>query len=113
MSYQRKRGQYATVFPSKLVTDARGNSQREPDLDSPRTIRGAFIPQRSARAALAGQQGINVVRMLIDPDVTGVDLWALVRWNGSDWDVVTPPAYHSGSRHSAHISIDLRERPHG
>lgn len=55
--------------------------------------------------------GINVVRMLIDPETADVDLWSRVRVAGSEWDVVTPPSLHYGSRKTRHWSIDLRERP--
>jgi len=89
-------------------------------MESPLPIKGVFIPQRSARAEVPGQAGINVTRVLMDSDLpvrlenvgTGeVGLWGRVEWNGSAWDIVTPPAYHHGTRHTRHWTIDIRERP--
>lgn len=112
MSVQRRRGQTAKAWPSKLTTDRRGNHVRVADLEvEPYVVQAAFIPQRSARAEVPGQAQINVVRMIVDPHIEGVDLWARIEWNGSQWDVVSPPAYHHGSRRVRHWSIDLRERP--
>lgn len=72
---------------------------------------GWVIPQRSARAEVAGQQAINIVRIGVTHDLSDVGLWSQVDWNGSRWDVVTPPAYRHGTPHVRHWSIDLRERP--
>jgi hypothetical protein len=110
VSVQRKRGQKATVYIERTATDSRGGTHKEPDLDNGVEVRAAFIPQRSARAEVPGQQHINVVRMIVK-DIPGVSLWCQVDWAGTSWDVVTPPAYHHGSRHVRHVSIDLRERP--
>lgn len=111
MSYQRRHGQSALVYKQKLVTDNRGNKQFEIDEDNPVSVKAAFIPQRSARAELPGQQHINITRMILRHDIPDVSLWARVEWNGSSWDIVTPPAYHHGTRQTRHWSIDLRERP--
>jgi hypothetical protein len=110
VSVQRKRGQVAIVYPEKIVTDSRDNEHRVPDLENGITVRAAFIPQRSARAEVPGQQHINVTRMIVDV-LPNVSLWSCVDWDGKSWDVVTPPAYHHGTRHTRHWSIDLRERP--
>ena len=81
------------------------------DADGPHEVRAAFIPQRSARAEVPGQAQINVQRMIVAADLTDVNLWSRVEWAGSKWDVVTPPAYHHGTRRTRHWSIDIRERP--
>ncbi|WP_380043497.1 hypothetical protein [Kribbella deserti] len=111
MSAQRRRGQVAKVWKTKIVTDRRGNHTRGADPDSPHIVRAAFIPQRSARAEVPGQQQINVTRMIVAAHLTDVDLWSRVEWNGRHWDIVTPPAYHHGTRHTRHWSLDIRERP--
>lgn len=113
MSFQRrKRGQPATVYATANLVDSRGNHRVEVDMDAPIEVRAVFIPQRSSRAELAGQQQINVTRMLVEADLPGVNLWSVVRWRDRLWDVVTPPSYHHGAtRHVRHWSIDLRERP--
>lgn len=113
MSFQRrKRGQPAVVYPEKEVVDNRGHSSYAPDLDNPINVTAAFIPQRSSRAEVPGQQQINVTRMLLDSELPNVGLWSRVEWNDKTWDVVSPPAYHHGAtRDVRHWSIDLRERP--
>jgi len=111
VSFQRRRGQTALIWRSKTIIDNRGNEVSIPDADGPYEVRAVFIPQRSSRAELPGQQQINVTRMIVSPDLEGVDLWSRVEWNGKQWDVVTPPAYHHGTRHVRHWSIDIRERP--
>lgn len=111
MSHQRRHGQTCKVFPVKYEVDARGNKHQVLDEAHPITVRAAVIPQRSARAEVPGQTEINVVRMIVDPNLHDVTLWSQVEFQGSRWDVVTPPAYHHGTRHSRHWSLDLRKRP--
>lgn len=111
MSYQRRRrGQPAVVYPSKIITDNRNNHQRVVDLDKPIPVEAVFIPQRSARAEVPGQAQINVTRMILNHDLPGVDIWGRVQWQGEEWDIVSPPAYHHGTRHTRHWSMDIRER---
>lgn len=84
----------------------------QPDLEATAIdFRGAFVPQRSSRAELAGQQQINVYRVILDPDITDVGLWGRIKWRGLQWDIVTPPQHHEGSRHVRHQTIDIRQRP--
>ena len=111
-SMQRRRGQAAKVWPATKTTDSRGNTVVAVDsAAAPIQVTAAFIPQRSARAEVAGQQQINVVTMIVAPDLPDVNLWSRVQWRGRYWDVVSPPAYHHGTRHTRHWSMDLRERP--
>jgi hypothetical protein len=111
-SMQRRRGQPAKVWPTTTVIDSRGNRIVSVDMQAPPIeVRAAFIPQRSARAEVAGQQQINVVTMIVAADLPNVNLWSRVFWLGRYWDVVSPPAYHHGARHTRHWSLDLRERP--
>lgn len=110
-SLQRRRGQWALVYRTKVITDSRGNKVEIVDMANPHRVRAAFIPQRSQRAELPGQQDIDIVRMLVDYRLTDVDSWSRVQWDGSMWDVVMPPAMHYGTRHSRHYSMDLRRRP--
>ena len=101
----------ATVYKTKVTLDNRGNENAAADLTDPIRVTAAFLPQRSARAEVPGQAEIDVTRMIVDADVDGLDLWSLIDWNGAQWDVVAPPAYHHGTRHSRHWSIDIRRRP--
>ena len=111
MSLQRRRGQAITLWPVTEAVDRRGNRVRAADEANAITTKGWVIPQRSARAEVVGQQQINVIRIGIAADLAGIELWSNVVYGGKDWDVVTPPAYHHGTRHTRHWSIDLRERP--
>jgi hypothetical protein len=111
VSVQRRRGQLAQIWKTREVIDARGNTVVVADGDGPHEVRAVFIPQRSARAEVPGQQQINVTRMLVAADLTDVNVWSRVEWAGRLWDVVAPPAYHHGTRRTRHWSIDIRERP--
>lgn len=111
MSVQRRRGQTAKVWRTEVVTDHRGNITHQAESADPITVRAAFIPQRSSRAEVPGQQQINVTRMIVAADLPNVDLYSRVEYRGRQWDVVTPPEYHHGTRRTRHWSIDLRERP--
>src|SRR5690606_9516895 len=97
-SLQRRRGQVARVWKTKITTDNRGNQVVAADADGPHEVRAAFIPQRSAKAEVPGQQQINITRMIVDADLEDVTLWSRVEYKGKQWDVVTPPAYHHGTR---------------
>jgi hypothetical protein len=112
VSYQRRRGQAAIVYPEKVELDARGHKVRRPDLSAGIPVTAAFVPQRSSRAEVPGQVEVNVVRMIVRSDID-VSLWSRVSWRGSEWDVVAPPTYHHGTRRTRHYSIDLKERPSG
>lgn len=114
MSHQRRRGQPAIVYPTKVITDSRGNRVEMADMDNPIPVTAVFSPQRSSRAELPGQQDIDITRMIVGTEVPGIDAidsWSRVFWNGSMWDVVVPPAYHHGTRHTRHYTIDIRRRP--
>lgn len=115
MTVQRRRGQVVKVWKTETLTDRRGNTvQASEGVDSPPVlVRAAFIPQRSSRAEVPGQQSINIYRMIIDADLEGVGLWSRIEWRGAIWDPITPPEYHQGTRQTRHWSIDIRERPAG
>lgn len=110
-TYQRRRGIPAKVWRTVKREDARGNEVKYPDPDNKHDIKVWIFPQRSAKAEVNGQQHINIVRIGTAADLEGVDLWSRVEMQGKEWDVVTPPAYHHGSRTTRHWSIDIRERP--
>lgn len=112
-NFQRRHGVPARVWRTKVVTDSRNNEQSVLDMENPHEVTVWIFPQRSARAEVPGQLGINVLRIGVDANLEGVNLWSRVELLGSLWDVVTPPAYHHGTRHTRHWSIDIRERPDG
>jgi hypothetical protein len=108
---QRKRGQPAVVYGTHTITDNRGNDVKVANMADPIPIKAWLVPQRSARAEVPGQVQIDIMRIGVDADLPGVDLWSRVYWRGSYWDIVSPPAYHHGTRHTRHQTIDLRKRP--
>ncbi len=99
------------MYPSKEVTDSRGNKVRLVDEDNGRLVRAAVIPQRSSKAELPGQQDLQVTRLIVESDLPNIDTWAQVEYNGHRWDVVVPPGLHEGSRLTRHWTIDVRRRP--
>lgn len=109
---QRRHGQPATVYPTKVHVDSRGNQVAIADLTAGFEIRAWVVPARSSRADVAGgQQDLNVVRLGTDAELPGVDSWSRIMWRGVMWDVVDPPAFHYGTRHVRHWSFDIRRRP--
>lgn len=56
---QRRHGQTARVWKTKTTIDNRGNEIAVADGDGLHEVRAAFIPQRSARAEVAGQAQIT------------------------------------------------------
>ncbi len=112
MTMQRRRGIRVKVWKTKLTTDSRGNEVKIFDPANYEYVTAAQIPQRSSRAEVPGQVVINVVRLIVSPDIRDVDIWSRVEFNGSEWDIAAPPSFHNGSsRHTRHWSIDVRERP--
>lgn len=111
VTVQRRRGQPLTIYPTKEITDARGNKTRVYDPDNPIHTTAAVIPQRSSKAEVPGQQQIHVTRLIITHELPNVDLWSRVDYLGEVWDVVSPPAFHHGSRRVRHWTIDIRKRP--
>lgn len=99
------------IYPVVVQTDARGNEHKTVDTDTPLAIKVWTYPQRSAKAEVPGQQQINVTRLGTRHDLSGVELRSRVEFMGKEWDVVQPPAYHHGTRHTRHWSLDIRERP--
>lgn len=108
MSLQRIRGQMIKYWKSVETTNLRGDKVELPD-DGPYEARAWVIPQRGSRAEVPGQQEIQVFRLGVDPELD-VDLWSRIEWQGVLWDIVSPPALHFGSRHTRHLSVDIRRR---
>lgn len=110
MSLQRRRGIPMTVYPSIIKTDLRGNKRWEPDFDNPIEVKGAFIPERGSRAEVPGQQQIDVGTIIIPADFAEVNVFSRVEFRGRQWDIVTPPQYHHGTRRVRHWSAEVRRR---
>lgn len=108
---QRRRGLPITIYPEHNTIDRRGNHVLAVDLENPIVTKGWVIPQRSAKAEVPGQAVIDVNRIGVNSDLGEVGLLSRVTFRGEEWDVVTPPAYHHGTRHTRHWSIDIRRRP--
>lgn len=116
MTVQRRRnGLSVIIYPEHLTTDRRGNHVLMVDMEQPIPTRAWVMPQRSAKAEVPGQAVIDVTRLgmsvLQCPEGYEVGLLSQVAFMGELWDVVTPPAYHHGTRGTRHWSIDIRRRP--
>lgn len=111
MTVQRRRGQIARVCRLETVTDRRGNRTVAPDREHWTEVRAAFVPDRSSRAEVPGQQQINVWKMIVAADTPDVYMWNVVQWNGREWDIAAPPELHYGTRRTRHYTVLLRERP--
>lgn len=105
----RRRGVPATVYRTKVSTDARGNEVNSVDEDDPYETHVWVYPQRNTRAEVAGQQHIEIMRIGVDI-LEDVDMWGRVEMLGKVWDMAAPAAYHHGTRHTRHWSMDLRAR---
>ena len=110
-TFQRRRGLPARIRTVKTITNNRGEILQVADKDNVHEVTVWLFPQRSARAEVPGQQAIDVIRIGVDADLEGVELWSQVEMLGRVWDVVTPPSLHVGTKHTRHWSIDLRARP--
>lgn len=111
MTYQRRRGITAKVWRSEMQEDDRGNVHKVAVPADRHVVKVWIFPQRSGKAEVPGQQHINVIRIGVDADMEGVDMWGRVELMGKVWDIAAPPARHFGSsRATQHWSIDLRER---
>lgn len=112
MSFQRRRqGVPAKIWYSEMQEDNRGNLLEVP-VEVPIETKVWIFAQRSGRAEMPGQLPINVIRIGVDFRIgEQIDLWSQVEVLGKRWDVAAPPAYHHGTRHTRHWSVDLRERP--
>jgi hypothetical protein len=108
---QRRRGQPAVLYRTKTVIDSRGNHVRTVDETNPYAVTVWTFPERSSVAALPGQQDISIIRFGTTANLAGVDSWSQLEYNGRRYEVVAPPAYHHGTRHTRHWSIDARGRP--
>ena len=109
---QRRRGVTITIHPSVETIDRRGNRTIRP-LGFPFTVSAWIVPDRASRAEVPGQQEIDVYTIGTKADLTDVDLWSRIEWDGRWWDMVSPPAKHIGTRHTAHWTLTVRKRPDG
>lgn len=110
-TYQRRRGIPAILYPVKTETDSRDNEHLIADKTNPMPVKVWTFPQRSAKAEVPGQMDIDVTRIGTNHNLAGIELWSQLTFMGEEWDMVTPPAYHHGTRHTRHWSIDIRKRP--
>lgn len=113
MTRQRRRGLPITFERTVKTTDARGNIVKSSDRSVEYATTCAFIPERSTRAEVPGQQIIDVATVIVEADIPNVDLWSKVRVRGGVWDIVTPPQYHHGTRRVRHWTMEVRRRPDG
>lgn len=107
---QRRTGEWVTLYTARREVSARGAPMLVVDPDSGVKFRCTEQPERSSRAELPGQLGIEMVRIDI-PWETPASLWGAAYFRDGWWDVQNPPAVLPGSRHVRHKQIVLRRRP--
>lgn len=111
MTVQRRRGLPIKLWTVVELEDNRGNKHMAPTSEPMHSVKAWIFPQHSARAEVPGQAEIDVVRVGVTANLEGVTLWSRCEFLAGEWDVVTSPAYHHGTRHTRHWSIDIRRRP--
>ena len=105
----RRRGERVKIYRAKPFTDLRGDVTYAPT-DEYHEVRGALIADRSARAEVPGQMHIDVVKLITNDNLEGVNIWSRVEWDDRWWDVVAPPAKRVGHPRLRHWTIMLRAR---
>lgn len=96
-----------TVYAEVEDTDDYGNRVLVPD-DSGVTVRGRWQPGVAEESAAQGQETNTLYRFLCREFPAGP--YALVTFDGSDWDVVGEPKQHRGSWATRHVTVLLKER---
>lgn len=103
-------------YCTKVDTDNRGNQQLVVDRDHSHEVTVWEYPQRGGIAEVPGDQEIKSTRIgfsLVDDAGEVIDNFGIkaeVEFRGEVWNVVTPPAYHHGTRHTRHWSCDIKGR---
>ena len=100
MSLPRKNRQSAVIYPTITVTDHRGNDVKVANMDDPIPVSATFSPQAKP----------NTYDMLIDNLPAGVDTYSRVEWRGDQWDIMSPLAYHNGTRHMRYWTLEIHKR---
>ncbi len=100
MSLPRKNRQSAVIYPTVTAPDHRGNEVKSPDMDAPIPVKATFSPQSKA----------NTYHMLIDILPEGVDAYSRVEWREDQWDIMSPPAPHNGTRQTRYWTLEIQKR---
>lgn len=109
---ERRHGEECLYWPPVERTNERGNTVLAPDLTAtPIRTKAWLKPLRGSRAEVPGQQQIRTVEIGFPIELGPNAMYGRYRWGGMEWDGVTPPQYHPGTRHVRHWSITLRQRP--
>lgn len=110
MSMQRRRGREVEFFGTVERTSRRGDTVKVPSDAAAWVTRCSESAERSSRAELPGQQGIDVITIRVSA-ARDVALFDRARYRNLWWDVVAPPSVRNGSRHVQHQTVLLRRRP--
>jgi hypothetical protein len=100
MSLPRKNRQSAVIYPTHTITDNRGNDVKSANMDDPIPVKATFSPQAKP----------NVYDMLINTLPDGVDAYSRVEWRGDQWDIMSPLAFHNGTRQTRHWTLEIHKR---
>lgn len=70
---------------------------------------------RSSKAEVPGYQTIDVRRLIIKDTLPDPTVWSIIVFGGEDgedrWEIIAPPQFHRGTRHTRHWSVDVKRRP--
>lgn len=102
----------ARFYPRKLVVGARDSDTWVPDPDKAQDIRVGIQWDRGNRAEVRGLVDVDVYNARLPWGLEGVGVGSVLRWDGSDWDIIAPPAKRPTRTHSIrHMTVVIRRRP--
>lgn len=107
MSLLDRGNEEITVYPEVETTDERDNDVRVPSPDGV-VVRCRVQPIRSDDVAVAGQQVTTVYKIIARDAPLGA--WALVNWQGRDWDLIGEPLWSNGSPATRHVTVLITAR---
>jgi hypothetical protein len=95
------------IYPEVVATDERGNEVRRP-AETPVSVQGRVQPVSASEVAVAGQQVATTYRFITRDAPLGA--WALVVWDGREWDLAGEPLWSRGSPRTRHVTALLQAR---
>ena len=110
MSLQRTRGIPIVLWAAVSRENKAGEITSVPDWDRPYHTVASQRSERTARAEVPGEGEIEIIKVTVRPDVSGLNSWGRAWFMGTHWDVSAPPEYRHGTRHVRHLTLTLRSR---
>lgn len=95
----------AIVYPQVAGVDDQGNPVMVPDSVGV-LVHCRIAPFNSTDVVTAGQATDTVYKLVARKAPLGA--WALVKWDGRDWDLLGEPLWYRGSPRTAHVTALIR-----